>query len=118
MLLGMQFLILSVLMLKHFIPTISFLSIAEFSISQPHIIQLSKKLSSPLIRPMLFSSPLPKLSLSLLGPLLLQRVPVLPFPSKVARIPPTRSTLFPSKPIWPLVQPVYLPKRKLQRVPR
>ena len=94
------------------------MSKAGFSISLLHIIQLSKKLSSPPIRPMLFSSPLPKLSLSLLGPLLLQRAPVLPFPSKVARILPTRSTLFPSKPIWPLVQPVYLPKQKLLRVPR
>ena len=96
--------ILSVLIRLLIIPTFLFPPKAEFSVSLPHIIQLSKKLFFAPIRPLLFSSLLPKLSLFILGLLLSKQVLDLVIPSKVSKILPSLSTLFPSKPVWLLAR--------------
>ena len=110
-------LIAQVMIFLLFTPTFLYQSKAVFSISLPHIIQLSMKLSFSPIRPLLFSSLLPKLLLFLIGLLLSHQVPVLTFSFLLAKILPSRSTFFPSQPVWLLVQPVNSPKQKLRRFP-
>ena len=107
--------LLLVLIWQYFVPTFSFPSKAGFFISLPHIIQLSEQLFFALIRPLPFSSLLPKLSPSRLGPLPSQQVPFLAFLFQFVKIQPSPSTLFPSKPVWLPAQLVYLPKQRLQR---